>query len=717
MKSILLFRNIVLTSAILMSGVSICAQEQLTEYYPIGTTWEEVFTLPNGQNILSDYRYRRRLEVNRDTIIDGKTYKIVTRDIVESSNGQTGPESSLYIREKNDSVFCWDIPNHKDEQLIYNFNWQEDTDNFRWVAFDHNRKELAYSQIVLEDGKTYDCFSKGIYPGFSQLIWSIGETIGGILTYSSNRSGTYYLTKFSRNGVLLYENEVFSNVPVDNQRHTVVVDGPGHLESILAQDPLTDADSLTVYGFLNGSDIRTLRGMLGAEDLQPSDTEGSLHNLDLTPAHISAGGEDYITLMGGNLFAATDTIGAYMFSLCPLMEEVKLPYGVKAIGDGAFMGSQSLRRVTIPEKVRTIGSVVFQDCASLESVSLPYTITGLGDRLVEGCTYLRSVACAATEPPACTEITFGDMTGVTLYVPMGCAQKYRESMGWSRFADIVEPDPMAIHVDEAGTLESIINSLALDNVGQMKVTGELNGNDIRTLRRMLGGVYNTALEESSRGKLYDLDLSDAVIVSGGQDYFFKEVMKDSYLPPMCTNTDNDVIGQYTFAMCKNLEQIALPSGIKAIGDNAFYDSYRLKELTVPEGVETIGSRAFYVCSAMKHLSLPSTLIHMGDLVGGKGLQSVTCMATEPPVCTVATFSMTDTSAVLYVPAGCVEKYSNSVGWREFFDIREYDPLGISHLPEPLQEKREGIYDLQGRKLSSIPTKGFYIQNGRKHVVR
>ena len=94
MKSILLFRNIVLTSAILMSGVSICAQEQLTEYYPIGTTWEEVFTLPNGQNILSDYRYRRRLEVNRDTIIDGKTYKIVTRDIVESSNGQTGPESS-----------------------------------------------------------------------------------------------------------------------------------------------------------------------------------------------------------------------------------------------------------------------------------------------------------------------------------------------------------------------------------------------------------------------------------------------------------------------------------------------------------------------------------------------------------------------------------------------------------------------------------------------
>lgn len=28
-----------------------------------------------------------------------------------------------------------------------------------------------------------------------------------------------------------------------------------------------------------------------------------------------------------------------------------------------------------------------------------------------------------------------------------------------------------------------------------------------------------------------------------------------------------------------------------------------------------------------------------------------------------------------------------------------------------------VYDLQGRKLSSIPTKGIYIQNGRKHVVR
>ncbi len=28
-----------------------------------------------------------------------------------------------------------------------------------------------------------------------------------------------------------------------------------------------------------------------------------------------------------------------------------------------------------------------------------------------------------------------------------------------------------------------------------------------------------------------------------------------------------------------------------------------------------------------------------------------------------------------------------------------------------------VYDLLGRKLSSIPSKGIYIQNGRKYVVR
>lgn len=39
------------------------------------------------------------------------------------------------------------------------------------------------------------------------------------------------------------------------------------------------------------------------------------------------------------------------------------------------------------------------------------------------------------------------------------------------------------------------------------------------------------------------------------------------------------------------------------------------------------------------------------------------------------------------------------------------------LPVKTQNKAERIYDLQGRRLSSEPSKGIYIQNGRKHIGR
>lgn len=44
MKTIRFLRNLVLISFFMMSGANAIAQPQLSEYYPIGTTWEEVHT-------------------------------------------------------------------------------------------------------------------------------------------------------------------------------------------------------------------------------------------------------------------------------------------------------------------------------------------------------------------------------------------------------------------------------------------------------------------------------------------------------------------------------------------------------------------------------------------------------------------------------------------------------------------------------------------------
>ena len=53
---------------------------------------------------------------------------------------------------------------------------------------------------------------------------------------------------------------------------------------------------------------------------------------------------------------------------------------------------------------------------------------------------------------------------------------------------LAQPDPHEIIVREAGTLGSIITKNSMEQADWLKITGELNSSDIKTLRHMLGGI-------------------------------------------------------------------------------------------------------------------------------------------------------------------------------------------------------------------------------------
>ncbi len=224
----------------------------------------------------------------------------------------------------------------------------------------------------------------------------------------------------------------------------IIINQAGTLNSIINNLSFQDVDSLILAGTLNGSDIRILRHMLGGEYHDINSTEGNLQFLDISNATIVDDGEDclYLDVMSNpyfnHIYASSDTIGNYMFFDCPNMVHIKLPHGIKAIDDGAFQFSNSLEEIVVPEGVETIGSAVFRNCTALRSVAFPSTLSSIGAWLVNDCMSLKSVACSSTEPPVCIEETFGDMKGVTLYVPLGCAEKYRQCIGWNKFTTIVE---------------------------------------------------------------------------------------------------------------------------------------------------------------------------------------------------------------------------------------------------------------------------------------
>lgn len=72
------------------------------------------------------------------------------------------------------------------------------------------------------------------------------------------------------------------------------------------------------------------------------------------------------------------------------------------------------------------------------------------------------------------------------------------------------------------------------------------------------------------------------------------------------------IGEWAFAMCDDLTDIALPKTLQSIGDRAFAACKRLRCVTFPDSLRMIGDRAFFDCPELDVVSITSSVRHIGD---------------------------------------------------------------------------------------------------------
>lgn len=176
-------------------------------------------------------------------------------------------------------------------------------------------------------------------------------------------------------------------------------------------------------------------------------------------------------------------IGDYAFQGCAKKQEIELPTGLTSIGSNAFDGCTALSSIVIPDNVKTMGSYIFQNCTGLKSAKLTdnletvpwglfykcknlksaniprncvniqtYAFEGcgldsiflydkikqIGTNVFDGCP-LKCVYITAEMPPSCeTKPFFQSGKGRTLYVPLGCAERYSLSPAWKEFEFIIE---------------------------------------------------------------------------------------------------------------------------------------------------------------------------------------------------------------------------------------------------------------------------------------
>ncbi len=150
-----------------------------------------------------------------------------------------------------------------------------------------------------------------------------------------------------------------------------------------------------------------------------------------------------------------------------------------------------------------------------------------------------------------------------------------------------------INVEKAGTLSSLKSESEWQKTNKIKITGEINEDDLFFLRDL---SYKSEI-------LYSLDISETN-VRNMPDSLFAQCTSLYYvaLPKKLQQ-----ISKFMFYGCMNLQDVTFPDSLKMIDGFAFCYCEKLKEIKLPEGLNKIMYNVFSKCSSMKRIVLPESV--------------------------------------------------------------------------------------------------------------
>lgn len=236
------------------------------------------------------------------------------------------------------------------------------------------------------------------------------------------------------------------------------------------------------------------------------------------------------------------------------------------------------------------------------------------------------------------------------------------------------------------TYEEKTVEVTLAAPGQLKAELDSKNLDyyVYTNIKVNGEIDKRDFDELNCHSFTGIDLSNAKVVAYG---YFKA----------------DMVPDYAFDSNAYLESFKMPAGVKELGFNAFMYT-KLKEIDLPETIEEFGRNTFNACFYLKDVYMRHK---------------------EAPYrinwCVFANKSEQLTRTLHLYPGSKAkyEAHSNTQDWIVYFDnvVEDLEPTGIHSVTLDKETGNKAIYDLNGRRIQNVPSRGIYIQNGKKISVK
>ena len=143
---------------------------------------------------------------------------------------------------------------------------------------------------------------------------------------------------------------------------TSIINDAGQLTELVGDDKYRFT-TLSIAGFLNGDDLRTLRDMAGCDN-EGKATAGQLSDIDLSGAQIAEGGKAY----ADGHFTQTNVVGKAMLASCEKLKRIVLPLQTTKIEADAFRNCSSLHTIEVPTLVESIETSA--GCTALAEINV-----------------------------------------------------------------------------------------------------------------------------------------------------------------------------------------------------------------------------------------------------------------------------------------------------------------------------------------------------------